>query len=225
MEERLPTAGQSPAELKRQLELERDGQPFLIHRDGDGRQRLTVVPQDRRLRIGRSPTADLPLAFDPEVSRLHAEIEHVAGEWLVVDDGLSSNGSFLNGERVGGRRRLRSGDLLKVGMTTLVFRNPAEDRGGIATEHSSRYPDRAALTEMQLAVLQALCRPVRMDSASGPATNVEIAAELHLSVGTVKAHLRALYEKFAVGDLPQTRKRIRLAELAVLSGAVSPRED
>src|SRR6478672_816890 len=49
IEEGLPTTGQSPRELKRQLQLERERSPFLIHRDADGQQHLTVIPERGRL--------------------------------------------------------------------------------------------------------------------------------------------------------------------------------
>ncbi len=223
MEEALPTSGQSAVELKRQLELEREGNPFLIHRDEERRQHLTVLPPTGRLRIGRAEGADLSLAFDTEISRLHAEVVDAGGEWLLIDDGLSSNGSYINGQRVSGRRRLRSGDVLRLGRTLLVFRNPADREPDAGTVPSGQLPTRRELTEMQLKVLIALCRPVGHSSVADPATNGEIADELHLSVGAVKAHLRKLFEKFAVDEgLPQTRKRIRLAELALISGAVSP---
>jgi pSer/pThr/pTyr-binding forkhead associated (FHA) protein len=223
MQEGLPTRGQSPRELKAQLELERAGDSFLIHRDGNGRQHLTVIPDEGRLRIGRAESADVPLAFDTEVSRLHAEVERAGGECLLIDDGLSSNGTYVNGHRVAGRRRLRGGDVVRVGNTHLVFRNPADD-ADTETVPSGQLPTRRELTDAQLQVLAALCRPVRRDSVATPATNQQIADELHLSVGAVKAHLRTLFEKFSVEDLPQTRKRIRLAELALISGAVSPWE-
>jgi pSer/pThr/pTyr-binding forkhead associated (FHA) protein len=223
VQEGLPTRGQSPRELKAQIDLERKGTPFLIHRGPDGTQHLTVVPDDARLRIGRGEGADVVLGFDSEVSRLHAEIERAGGEFLVIDDGLSSNGTYVNGSRVAGRRRLRNGDVVRVGETLLVFRNPAEE-GGAETIPSGQLPTRRDLTGAQLEVLSALCRPLRRDSVAAPATNREIADELHLSVGAVKAHLRTLFAKFAVEDLPQTRKRIRLAELALISGAVSPWE-
>jgi pSer/pThr/pTyr-binding forkhead associated (FHA) protein len=222
MDEGLPTIGQSPGELKRQLELEREGKPFLIHRDDSRSQHLTVLPAEGRLRIGRGEGADLSLAFDTEISRLHAEVENAGGEWLLIDDGLSSNGSYVNGERVLGRRRLRSGDVVRLGKTTLVYRNPADAEPGAATVPSGQLPTRRQLTEMQLEVLDALCRRLRRESVAAPATNREIADELHLSVGAVKAHMRTLFEKFGVERLPQTRKRIRLAELALISGAVSP---
>ncbi len=40
----------------------------------------------------------------------------------------------------------------------------------------------------------------------------------------VKANLRALFERFEIGDLPQNKKRVRLAELALRSGAIKPRD-
>ena len=114
VDERLPTTGQSPRELKRQLELERDGRPFLIHRDEQGDQQLTVLSTADRVLIGRSEDADVSLSFDGEVSRLHAVIEHAGGEWILIDDGLSSNGSYVNERRIAGRRRLQSGDVIRL---------------------------------------------------------------------------------------------------------------
>jgi DNA-binding NarL/FixJ family response regulator len=48
-----------------------------------------------------------------------------------------------------------------------------------------------------------------------------IAEELVLSVDAVKTHLRALFARFAVEDLPQNAKRARLVELAFQAGIVS----
>jgi DNA-binding CsgD family transcriptional regulator len=81
------------------------------------------------------------------------------------------------------------------------------------------------LTDTQHRILVALCRPARGGTGfAPPATNQEIAEEVFLSVDAVKAHLRTLFEKFDVGDLPQNLKRVRLAELAMRSGVVSPRD-
>ena len=57
-----------------------------------------------------------------------------------------------------------------------------------------------------------------------PATNQQIADELFLSVQAVKAHLRALFEKFGVEDLPQNSKRAALVERALQSGLISGRD-
>lgn len=74
-------------------------------------------------------------------------------------------------------------------------------------------------------MLVALCRPYAdADAFAAPATNQEIADELFLSVDTVKSHLRALFEKFALGDLPPNRKRAALVERALTLGIVSERD-
>ena len=56
---------------------------------------------------------------------MHAELEPTGGEWTLVDDGLSRNGSYVNGERVTGRRRLRDRDMLRFGRTVVLYRAPA----------------------------------------------------------------------------------------------------
>ncbi|MDV3205758.1 MAG: LuxR C-terminal-related transcriptional regulator, partial [Rhodococcus ruber] len=56
------------------------------------------------------------------------------------------------------------------------------------------------------------------------ASNQDIASELFLSVDAVKTHLRALFAKFGVEDLPQNQKRVRLAELALHSGVITERD-
>ena len=63
-----------------------------------------------------------------------AEVVRMGQEWVVCDDGLSHNGTFVNGERVRGRRRLEAGDAITVGSTTIAFQGaaPTHDptRGG-----------------------------------------------------------------------------------------------
>jgi pSer/pThr/pTyr-binding forkhead associated (FHA) protein len=56
--------------------------------------------------IGRRATNDIPLPWDGDVSRVHAELACIGGDWIVCDEGMSHNGTFVNGERVRGRRRL-----------------------------------------------------------------------------------------------------------------------
>jgi pSer/pThr/pTyr-binding forkhead associated (FHA) protein len=68
--------------------------------------------------------ADVALTWDPGVSRVHAELARLADDWTVVDDGLSRNGTFVNGERVEGRRRRFDGDILRCGETDLSFHSP-----------------------------------------------------------------------------------------------------
>ncbi|MEA2180755.1 MAG: hypothetical protein QOG77_4052 [Solirubrobacteraceae bacterium] len=214
----------TPAELQQRIAAERASAPFLLLRDGDGVQKLVPLDPARRLTIGREAEADLALPWDPQVSRVHAELECVGGQWTLADDGLSRNGSFVNGERISGRRRLDDGDSLRVGRTQLVFRVPGPPRDQ-QTALDSDMPERATLSEAQRRVLLALCRPYKNSPAfATPATNAEIAAELVLSVDAVKTHMRALFGRFGVEHYPQNQKRARLVEQAFLSGLVSERE-
>ena len=194
---------------------------FLVYRDGDNHQRsFSLDTADQRVRIGRGAAADLRLAWDREVSRIHAELERLGGGWALVDDGLSANGTFVNGERLLGRRRLSSGDEIRIGTSRLIFRSMAEEDSLTFVPTLDGPP--IELSRMQRGVLIALCRPYREPATQGvPATNQRIADETHVSVAAVKSHLRALFEKFAISGLPQNQKRARLAALAFERGVVS----
>jgi len=215
----------SAPELKAQIEAERGGRPFLVFRDGEGAQRILVVAEGAtELWVGRGEAAGLRLDWDEEVSALHAQIEVVGSECTLLDDGLSRNGSFVGAERVHGRRRLRDGEVLRFGRTTVLYRRPGEDAPE-ATVAASEVPAAATISPAQRRVLIALCRPFKGGSAfATPPTNQEIADELHLSVDAVKTHMRALFQKLEVEDLPQNQKRVAVAERALQSGAVAPRE-
>ena len=215
----------TPAELRARIEAERAGRPFLVLRDGGGAQRLFALddqPQ-RRMTIGRSTANHVALPWDTEVSRLHAELERLGDEWTVSDDGLSRNGSFLNGRRISGRQRLRDGDVLRVGRTHIAYRVP-ESPDSSPTAAAGSGPELPELSATQLAVLAALCRPYKDGELATPATNGEIAEELYLSVDAVKAHLRTLFGLFGVGHLPQNQKRSYLAMRALQEGVVSRRD-
>jgi pSer/pThr/pTyr-binding forkhead associated (FHA) protein len=215
----------SAAELKAQIEAERDGLPFLIYRDGEGNHSLHVLADSKdRVTLGRRTSADVPLAWDEEVSRLHAELVRSGHDWTLSDDGLSLNGSFVNGKAVRGRCRLKDGDALRVGATVLVFRNPRDGESS-ATLPSAELRKVVSLTPSQKKVLVSLCRPFKESAmfATTP-TNDQIASELFLSVDAVKKHLRALFEKFGVEHLPQNEKRARLVERAFAGGFISERE-
>jgi pSer/pThr/pTyr-binding forkhead associated (FHA) protein len=216
----LDLHGSTPGELSERLALERLGEPFLVVRDGSGAQRLIELQGDR-LSLGRSAECDVALIWDDEVSRLHAELERVGSQWLIVDDGLSSNGTFVAGERVSGRRRLRDGDVFRLGGTSIAFRQP--EAGTVRTTRVSDRRD-VAVTDAQRRVLVALSRPFKENPYAIPATNPEIAEELCLSVAAVKTHLRALFRAFGIDELAQQEKRRQLVALAFTTGVVNPRE-
>lgn len=216
---------QSPVELKAVLEAERSGVPFLVYRDGPGEQQiLTLGADQQRITVGRGPACEVCIEQDSEVSRLHAELERLGENWTVSDDGLSRNGTFVNGERVAGRRRLHDRDIIRFGRTFATFHQPLV-AGVTETRVGTEVLDRASLSEAQHRVLVALCRPFKESSGyATPATNQQVADELYLSVDAVKTHLRALFAKFGIEGLPQNQKRVRLVELALKSGVVTLRE-
>lgn len=72
------------------------------------------------LTIGRADDNDLALPKDEFASSHHARIESQRdGVWVLDLD--STNGTFVNGKRLDGRRPLKEGDLVKIGDTELRF--------------------------------------------------------------------------------------------------------
>ncbi|MGW6545222.1 FHA domain-containing protein [Streptomyces massasporeus] len=70
------------------------------------------------LRIGRDPASGLRLNHET-VSRVHAELRHQGGMWVLRDLG-STNGTTVNGRRVVGAAVVREGD--QVGFGRMAFR-------------------------------------------------------------------------------------------------------
>ncbi len=209
------------AALKARVAAERAGRPFLLYVDGDGRQQLFVLePGCSRVSVGRDGSSDLRLDWDDQVSRVHARFERVADDWELVDDGPSRNGTFVDGERLSGRRRLSDGDTLRFGATTITFRAPAPGQPDAAGAPGT--PVAPGLSTTQRRVLVALCRPYK--DGAGPATDEQIAEELFLPVGAVRTHLRVLCAKLGVAEQPQDAMRVRLVERAVCADLITERD-
>src|SRR3954469_12219828 len=155
------------------------GVPFLAYRDGDGADRMFALePQRRSVTIGRRDEADVSLPWDPECSRLHAELELRAGEWSITDDGLSQNGTWVNELRLYGRRRLADGDVLRIGRTLLTFMSP-----GVVGIGPTLVPGELSATprfsEQQQRILRELCRPLMGDGEGVvPSSDEDIATAL-----------------------------------------------
>jgi pSer/pThr/pTyr-binding forkhead associated (FHA) protein len=215
----------TPQELRDRIAAERRGTPFLVYRDVDDEQAIVdLAAAGDRITIGRRPSNEVVLDWDSEVSRVHAALERLGEEWTVVDDGLSRNGTYVNGERVTSRHRLHDGDVISIGGTLIAFRAPSEGSISRATVTALGPHVGELLTPAQRRVLIALCRPFKDNNYATPATNQQIANELVVSVDAVKSTLRALFEVFGVDDLPQNQKRASLALQAMRNGVISRRD-
>jgi pSer/pThr/pTyr-binding forkhead associated (FHA) protein len=91
---------------------------FVERKPMEGREHTLVAD----VTIGREG-CDVVLA-DPEVSRRHATLRHT-GDGPAVEDLGSTNGTFVNGERIQGVRVLADGDVVSFGNTEWVLRSPA----------------------------------------------------------------------------------------------------
>lgn len=222
----VPTAphARSAPELKSLIEAEQTGVPFLVWRDGAGVQQIMSLGENQSATVGRRASSDVVLAEDGQVSRTHAELELVGEDWTISDDGLSRNGTFVNGIRISGRRRLADGDTLRFGDSVIEYRCKGQG-STVITSSAPAFPKVTSLTTMQRKILVALCRPYKSGEAfATPASNNQIASEVFLGVDAVKNHLRILFQRFEIGDLPQNQKRARLVECAFQWGLVSERD-
>ena len=82
-----------------------------------------VLEIQTTLRVGRHPFNEVSLG-DPGISRYHC--------WILLRDGVpsvedlaSANGTYVNGERIRARRGLKSGDVIRVGSTEILFSEAA----------------------------------------------------------------------------------------------------
>ena len=167
-----------------------------------------------RCTIGSSADSDL-VVDDSSVSRAHVLFEQLGGAWFVEDLG-SRNGTYVNGQRITGRRVVRSGDEIRLGLVRVVLRGVVSG-SGTATSLVDEPP---VLTRRERDVLVALCQPLLAgDPFTEPASIHEIATALVVSDAAVKQHLANLFVKFEILD--GERRRVRLANAALSTGAVS----
>ena len=106
---------------------------FVVEGPDTGRS-FSVGPQSV---LGRDPTAAIHLN-DDEVSRRHALISAGEGRVLIEDLG-SSNGTFVDGERIANEREVGAGTRVTVGQTTLELREPTP-RGDPENLPSTKVP-------------------------------------------------------------------------------------
>ena len=86
-----------------------------------GHALVVLVEGHGHLFIGKGSDNDLVIDGDPAVSKVHALLERGRPAWCISDLG-STNGTFVNDDRVAAKRALADGDEIKIGRTRLVVR-------------------------------------------------------------------------------------------------------
>lgn len=75
----------------------------------------------QELKIGRASDNDIVID-DPSVSRVHAVLS-TDGKRTVIADLNSTNGTFVNGNRINGTAEIAAHDILKVGNSVIPWKN------------------------------------------------------------------------------------------------------
>ena len=166
-----------------------------------------------RLSVRSVPSSEETSADDHPAPQ--ARLTRIGDAWVASTYGRTPNGVLLNGRCLRGNARLRDRDVLTFRGVTIAFHGNGNP--GAASRRAGTVPTTVSAAELR--VLEALARPwVARSGMTAPAANGEIAEELVLSVHTVKSHMRKLFEKFELGDVPRSRKRTALVDAALRAG-------
>jgi serine phosphatase RsbU (regulator of sigma subunit)/pSer/pThr/pTyr-binding forkhead associated (FHA) protein len=103
--------------------------PNLVITGSDGKRSTRRLEAGQSLTVGRSSRNELVLS-DLSLSRHHADLRSVDGEWVLEDAG-SRNGTFLNGRRIEEATRLTPGDRISLGSCHVEFRAERESSGRV----------------------------------------------------------------------------------------------
>jgi pSer/pThr/pTyr-binding forkhead associated (FHA) protein len=145
------------------------GEQLLV---SEGNARDARLAVDGELLVGRAAAVEEGrLGDDPEISRRHARLVRGASGELTVEDLGSSNGTFVNGDRLQAVRTLQVGDVVRIGKTVLQV-----------TDASGRVP-----------------KPTRLGAA--PATEVSALAsgELLVKEGAAEGRVITLDDELVIG--------------------------
>ncbi|MDQ1373467.1 MAG: hypothetical protein QOJ09_805 [Actinomycetota bacterium] len=147
-----------------------------------------------RLTLGRADSNNLPIK-DEAVSRVHASVERIAGQYVLRDLG-SSNGTLVNGERIIADRTLHPDDEITVGHTRIVFRGPADDLA-----ETLSIPVGTAVGLGDRGTLIMLCRALATaGEPDEPITRRRLAESLSLNETQLEEQLEVLYSQLGLDE-------------------------
>ena len=82
--------------------------------------RSQMLPVTRQFAIGRDPACDVVIS-SPQVSRQHARLVPAGGGTFVLEDLGSTNGTFLDGQRISRPTQVQAGQMIQVALCKLYF--------------------------------------------------------------------------------------------------------
>lgn len=103
---------------------------YLIFKvDEDHREAIPIANEEQGFQIGRHPESDLSIQEDTSTSRRHCSIRRASKhDPFVLDDLGSSNGTYINGDRVWATSAvLHDGDILLIGSAEFIFQMDQQD--------------------------------------------------------------------------------------------------
>lgn len=106
----------------------------VVYRDPESQREVSADFHAAQVRVGREGTNELVLPF-MEVSRYHADLSFTDRGAVVTD--RSTNGTFVNGERVLGKRLLEVGDRLGIGNCVLSVYTEGQIKAELALQASA----------------------------------------------------------------------------------------
>ena len=87
--------------------------------------------------LGRHPEDDLCLPYDTRVSRRHARITREQDSYFIEDVGPeskgSTNGTYVNEQKIAAKTTLSSGDIFLLGSVWLLFEKREISKGALSS--------------------------------------------------------------------------------------------
>jgi len=140
-------------------------QPYELKMRSGPNPGMSYPLEQEEILLGRDLGNDITIG-DPEVSRRHARF-FMQDDDIYVEDLGSTNGTFLNGERISSPKQLRVGDVITLGENVvLVFEKPEVDLD--ATMVSPQPPQKEVMPEAQPPQYREVKQP-EYESVSEPA--------------------------------------------------------
>ena len=190
-----------------------------LERIGPAGHDLVVLDESRgRLSIGKSTQRPAD----------HGRSRRLAGPrragalgpaWCITDVS-STNGTYVNGERIFAPVTLADRAEILVGRTRLILNDPAAGATSRPSRCGRTTEDRRRAAGPGRAVPSRAVGP----GLHPPSSVRAIAEALYVTDSAVKQHLDHLYDKFGIRTEPGESRRVRLANEAIQTGAVTLRD-